>query len=48
MEQGQKIPDDAGDEGPDPLLDESVRVMADLINLIDRYGAGTKALVMTE
>jgi carboxyl-terminal processing protease len=48
LEQGQKIPDDASDEGPDPLLDESVRVMADLINLIDRYGAGTKALVMTE
>jgi carboxyl-terminal processing protease len=48
LEEGQTSSDTTDKEGPDPLLDESVRVMADLINLIDRYGAGTKALVMTE
>jgi carboxyl-terminal processing protease len=48
LKPGQKITDDSGEKDPDPLLDESVRVMSDLINLLDRHGAGSKALVMSE
>jgi hypothetical protein len=36
-----------GEKLPDPLVDESVNILADLIALLDKYEGGSKSLVMT-
>ena len=48
LKPGEESSQQQQDELPDPWLDESVRILADLVTLIAKHGGGAKALVMTD